>query len=232
MTPLAIAVLLSTNRKLGWASATYAAQASCPERCPLRGAGCYAEHGPVGIITRRLNRTQAEPLDVARAEAEAIATLPGMLDLRLHVVGDCASDAAAAIVSAAALRQTRPGRAVWTYTHAWRDVDRAAWAEVSILASLEDPRDIPAARERGYAAALIVPEHTSDALHHRHGERLLPCPEQTRGVRCSECRLCMDAERLHRERITITFRPHGTRAAQVRSLVQITPRPSPAAQAH
>jgi hypothetical protein len=231
METLAIAVPLTTNRKLGFASATYAAQTSCPDTCPLRNAGCYAEHGPTGMITRRLNRTPATPLDVARAEAEAIGTLPGLLDLRLHVVGDCATDDAAALVSAAALRRTQPGRKVWTYTHAWRAVDRAAWDRVSVLASLEDPRLIPEARTRGYAAALIVPEHPGDRLH-QDGQRLLPCPEQTRGRRCTECRLCLDAERLHRDRLTITFRAHGTRAAQVRQLVQISPRPAPAAQAH
>jgi hypothetical protein len=37
----------STNRKLGPIPAVYAEKSSCPSSCPLMGAGCYAELGPV-----------------------------------------------------------------------------------------------------------------------------------------------------------------------------------------
>lgn len=54
-----IAIEKSQDRKLsrrGNVSATYAPQQTCPQDCPLLGAGCYAEVGHVGIHTRRLNK--------------------------------------------------------------------------------------------------------------------------------------------------------------------------------
>ena len=68
----------SDNRKLGAVSATYASQSSCPRSCPWFGKGCYAEHGPVGFTTRRLNRSTARSaVRIAEAEARAIDGLTG-----------------------------------------------------------------------------------------------------------------------------------------------------------
>lgn len=205
--------------KLGPVSATYAAQASCPDACPFRGAGCYAEHGPLAMVTtKRLNRAASgrTALDVAREEAAAIDGLSATRDLRLHVVGDCPSDEAAHIVADAAERYVARGRGrgcavrVWTYTHAWRTVARASWGCVSVLASCETHDDVRAARARGYAAALVVSDHTSRA---RDAAGVLACPEQTtRGVTCSTCRLCTDDTRLLAAGIVIGFALHGDRA--------------------
>src|SRR5262245_51740912 len=83
-------VAASTNRKIGFAAATYVAQQSCPLNCPFRDAGCYAESGPAGFHTRRLNREASDvtAYRLAKEEARQVAGLPGLLDLRLHVVGD------------------------------------------------------------------------------------------------------------------------------------------------
>src|SRR5579871_155626 len=180
------AVESTANGKTGLVSATYASQASCPSDCPLRGGGCYAETAWVGVHTRRLNRSPVkDPAAVAEAEAEAIDALTGDRHLRLHVVGDCPTPAAARAVSAAARRYARRGgRKVWTYTHAWRVVSRADWSGVSVLASCETPRQVADAHRRGYAAALIVGDHPADGraypLAGAGGFRVVPCPEQTR----------------------------------------------------
>jgi hypothetical protein len=79
--------------------------------------------------------------------------------LRLHTVGDCRTDEAARIVAAAAERYMDAGGGpVWTYTHAWRLVDRASWGRVSVLASCETPEQVELARARGYATAIVVDE--------------------------------------------------------------------------
>jgi hypothetical protein len=79
--------------------------------------------------------------------------------MRLHTVGDCRTDEAAKIVAAAAERYMDAGGGpVWTYTHAWRLVDRASWGRVSVLASCETPEQVELARARGYATAIVVDE--------------------------------------------------------------------------
>jgi hypothetical protein len=138
----------------------------------------------------------ATALDCARAEAAEIDALPDNgRDLRLHVVGDCPTNGAARIVAAAAARyRARGGGDVWTYTHAWRKVHRASWGDaVSVLASCENLDDAREAAARGYAVAMVVPEHAGERAEVVDGFRVIPCPEQSRGDRtCVDCRLCFD----------------------------------------
>jgi len=212
------AVETSQNRKVGIVSATYIAQESCPDTCPWRGSGCYAEVGHTGCQTHRLNAESAAAgmtaETLALEEARAIDTLSGRFDLRLHVVGDCQTDTAAQAVSAAARRyRARHGRAVWSYTHAWRTVDRASWAGVSVLASCDTPADLADARARGYASALVVPDpHAGRQAYPIPGTDMIgiPCPQQTGAAdTCTDCRLCWHDERLLASRRVILFAPDG-----------------------
>src|ERR1700722_11786350 len=108
----ATAIETSDNRKLGPVSATYASQSSCPQSCPWFGKGCYAEHGPTSHTTRRLNRSAVRgAARIAQAEARAIDALTGDRLLRLHVVGDARTDAAARTLGKAAQRYAKRGNA-------------------------------------------------------------------------------------------------------------------------
>jgi hypothetical protein len=229
--PAAIAVETSTNAKLGPVSATYASQASCPRCCPWFRNGCYAERGLVGYQTRRLNRSALHgALRIAQTEARAIDALTGDRLLRLHVVGDARTDAAARELGAAARRYAargnapRGGRKVWTYTHAWRTVARASWGEaVSVLASVETVRAARQAMARGYAAAVVVSAFEREGAYPIDGTTVLPCPNQTRGVTCRECGLCRDDERLRSAGMVIAFEAHGTGSARVRRTLMSLP---------
>ena len=220
---IATAVEKSGNKKLGDASATSAAQVSCPPDCPFFEDGCYAENGPQGWTTARLNKAaeamEASAMDAAHAEAEAIRSLSGKRDLRLHVVGDCrTAEAARTVAAAAEEHKAKHGKAAWTYTHASADVPREAWGSVSVLASCESPADIPAARQRGYATALVVAKFASDKAYTLAGERVIPCPEMTgRASGCTDCRLCFDDARLRSARLTIAFEAHGQKVKAVTS---------------
>jgi hypothetical protein len=100
----AFAVAESGNKKTGLCSATYASQNSCPDDCALLNAGCYAQKGNTNIYTLQVNRFRDTALQVAKREAQAIDGLPANLDLRLHVVGDCKTIAAAKLVATAVRR--------------------------------------------------------------------------------------------------------------------------------
>jgi hypothetical protein len=226
MNPAAVFVMHTGTPKLGFAACTYVSvEHTCPRSCGLRDAGCYAQTARgVGFTVRRLDARHVTPLQAACAEASAILEnaphAPPGHPLRLHVAGDCRTRRAAETVSDACRSWRGP---VWTYTHAWRTVPRAAWGGVSVLASIEDARDGRAALRAGYAPALVVAEHPRNGRAWKHyGVTWIPCPEQTRGVKCSACRLCFDAEALRARKSGIAFAAHGNgRATVKRNLRQL-----------
>jgi hypothetical protein len=184
------------------------------------GEGCYAELGYVGITSHRVDdeAKDSSPLDVARAEAKAIdnsykgGEVPDHRDMRLHVAGDSRTLAGTRLINNAVGRwKNRGGGDCWSYTHAWKHVPRETWNNVSILASISDTSEVKAARKQGYAPAIVVQEHLSEKAYKLEGSdtKWIPCPNQTRGVGCTDCRLCFDADRLHDGNFGISFAVHG-----------------------
>lgn len=213
-----IAVESSKNKKVGVASATYVGQQTCPSTCVLFRNGCYAETGPMGIHTSRLNASPVTDVQqIAEAEAEAIDTLSGRLDLRVHVVGDCTTPEGARAVGLAMNRhEAKHGRRAWTYTHAWRDVHHDDWQGATVLASTETVGQVRDARARGYASALVVDEFRRLP----RGEGFVHCPNQSAGISCVDCGLCLNP-RLGRHGITIVFEAHGVQKAKVREVLSV-----------
>jgi hypothetical protein len=131
-------------------------QGSCPDTCRFkmkqgRSNGCFADAGFTAMRSRRYDRAAVglSPLEVIAQEAREIRQafgggripqdgMEGGRDLRLHVGGDAPTAACAQLLGGAAADwRRRGGGAVWTYTHAFRDVPRAAWGPaVSVLASI------------------------------------------------------------------------------------------------
>lgn len=205
----------SENAKIGMVSATYVTQHSCPTSCALYRSGCYAEAGNVGIVTRRLNKSDIIDVNtIADMEADGIRKLSGARPLRVHVVGDCTTDYAASVVGKAMVAHPQPA---WTYTHAWRDVDHASWQNASVLASCESTEQVKQASARGYATAIVVEEFDSEKKYEKNGINILPCREQINGTKCVDCKLCFNAENLKKHNITIGFKAHGVSKKKVTS---------------
>lgn len=209
------AVLHSKNSKVGDVAATYAPiSKTCPVSCPLRDNGCYAQGGNVGFKVARTEEysTGLNGDTVATLEGDEIADMarhaPTNHALRIHVSGDATTDYRAAQMARGAARW--PGK-VWSYTHAWRDVARESWGRVSVLASCETLAQVILAQAKGYAAALVVAEHPSDgrAFRTSGGVKVIPCPSQTRDIKCTDCKLCWDDELLLRQGACISFAAHG-----------------------
>jgi hypothetical protein len=216
--PVAVTARSKTS-KLGDVAATHASQASCPgshpddpDPCAFLHGDCYAERqGMQPFTTRRLNSNKTtDPNKIAKLEAREIDALPADRKLRVHVVGDSKTDTAAALVGAAMVRYTkRGGFDAWSYTHAWRSVDRSSWAGASVLASVHDADGIREARDRGYAAAIATGErHPSRSVYTIDGERIVPCPAQfAGGPTCADCKICQRPEVLLERKYSVGFQP-------------------------
>ena len=98
----------------------------------------------------------------------------------------------------------------------WHNVPRSAWKDVSILASIESPKQIAEARNNGYAPAIVVPEHESDKAYKIGDTTFIPCPQQTHQVHCSDCGLCMKADWLFATNRGIAFAAHGVKTRELK----------------
>jgi hypothetical protein len=214
---------------------------TCDDSCTFKARGgerrgCFADDGFTRILSDRLNAAAewASPEQVVAEEVRLIDAawrrrVPqdgarGGRDMRLHVGGDVGSAEGARMLAGAAERwRRRGGGLVWTYTHSWRTIPRADWgAFVSVLASVERPAELAEARLRGYAAAIVVERFPNGAKAWMvRGTRVIPCPAETRGTNCADCRLCLGEVDLVAMRAAIAFEVHGAaRNVAVRSLLR------------
>lgn len=215
-----------------YCAATYVSiEATCPTSCRFRDGACYVTAGFTAQLARSLDAAARGSGGDAAVDAEAAlieaafgrAQVPqdgarGGRDLRLHVGGDASSEEAAQRLSwAVDTWRYRGGGAAWTFTHRWREIHRGAWGEISALASVESVAEANEARRRGYVPALVVDAFPSDRAFRPSGTslRFVPCPAETRGTTCVECRLCLDDGALRRGGRAIAFAVHGLGRSKV-----------------
>jgi len=149
--------------------------------------------------------------------------LTGQNPLRVHVVGDCTTNETAKIVSDACKDySSKHGQTAWSYTHAWRDVRRKSWGDVSVLASCESISDLTKAKKKGYATSIVVKEFKKNKKYRIRNHNLVPCPQQiNKDIKCVDCGLCLKSEILKRANITVAFIAKGSsRKEMVKSLKQ------------
>lgn len=214
----------TNNRKIGDIACTYLPiKQTCPESCALKDNGCYAQVGYVGFHMRRLEKKteNMKAYDIIRKEAREIAAhgpSAGGKALRLHISGDAKTEKTANLLRDAAKKWN--GK-VFTYTHAWRDVPRDAWGSVSVLASVENLRQASEAIDAGYTPAVTVATHPADGkAYYENGVKVIPCPQQTKGVTCENCKLCMNDSMLYRQGAAIAFAVHGVRKKRMLTVIQ------------
>ena len=115
---------------------------------------------------------------------------------------------------------------MWSFTHRWTEVPRSAFGSISVLASVERAEDIEQARQHGYAAAIVVERFPHGAKAFTlpgSSARIVPCPAETVGKTCAECRLCMEDQALLTKNIAIAFQVHGRDAKKAAAnLVQLS----------
>lgn len=193
------------NRKLGpdVIGTTRPVGPTCPVTCQFhpsrKDAGparCYATMGPTGIQQIRANGMDGETARARLLKHYA----DGIRLIRLNVAGDVVTAAGeidreylAALWDVA---REMPDAQIWVYTHAWREFGPVDLVQVpgnvALLASVDDPAEIPEAKERGFTRFARVSYNESDRMP---GE--LYCPVDRAKHRgnptahtCQTCRLC------------------------------------------
>lgn len=210
-------------------------EATCSESCLFKRTpdgkrgGCYIDadqfmRRAMGLLDAGADgRTGAEVIAEETRVIDAIYKHRGVprdgwrgqgRDLRLHVGGDVPDAKSARLLAGAAERwKARGGGSVWTYTHAWNEVHRRAFGGISVLASIESAAQVRPTRRRGYAPALVVPHFPNGKRPFVvAGTRFIPCPAETLGKTCVECRLCLGGLDLHAKKLGVAFQLHGNDA--------------------
>lgn len=214
------------------ATTSVSLEATCPATCPWKSTpghpgACYVDAGFQKFVALRMDSEarNLDPLDVVTAEAELIKKAfrggPVPQDgpdgkgraLRLHVAGEIEGKAGAKVLAGAAEDwMARGGSRPWSYTHRWQEVHRRYWGPVSVLASVEDPKEMNAVAKQGYAPALVVAEFPQDTAFKLRSWSVVPCPYETRQVTCVECQLCWRGDALVSSKTAIGFQVHGNRS--------------------
>ena len=219
-------VPMSGNNKTGPIAVTHASMHSCATGCTHfagRKQTCYAlTTGRQPLTTLRLNSCDVtDPDDIAQIEADGINDLPGSLDLRTHVVGDCTTSTGAGLVGSAMVRYTRKRyrRRAWTYTHGYLSgVKLSDWNGARVLASVENKATLKKARSLGYTqfAVSVADRHPTHKPYtdKRTGLKVLPCPAQftspnpDKPFQCIDCSICQDSNVLKKAQCeAVAFQP-------------------------
>lgn len=111
----------------------------------------------------------------------------------------------------------------WGYTHGWRrlDADTLNLPNLTFNASCETIADVEQALEQGWPATLVVPEDHPKVVKHDKFT-VVVCPNQTIGITCDRCRLCLKKDRkLRGKPMVVGFRAHGSRKKRVAEVLDV-----------
>ena len=205
----------SQNVKTGPIPTTVTSAATCPDVCPLKAKGCYAQGGPLAIHWRAV--TQGKRGGSLQALCDNIAALPADTLWRHNVAGDLPGEGNAIDKAGMlALIQANDGKRGFTYTHkpaqhgANADLIRFANAKgftVNLSANTLAHADSLAALDIGPVVVVLdAPEGQRADTVTPEGRKVVTCPATYRDdVTCASCKLCAVRDRA----VIVGFPAHG-----------------------
>lgn len=225
----------TANRKLGpGAYVVTLSRDSCPPSCPLKGAGCYAEVGPLAIAWNRVTRGEAKHDGVTRWAGTGFDDLsstllrvvpPGTL-LRIGDAGDPSWNGQLSRTLIRALGSLRRrGVSPIVFTHvdpstAWNreTIDLARKLRVVINVSHQGDLDLHHVGDP--ERVTVVPEGFEWVTRGKRQENasgtIVRCPaEVDRLMTCDRCRLCSRSRGF-----AIGFTAHGSRRRSLSAAIE------------
>lgn len=215
---------VSRNAKTGPIPVTTTSEESCPDSCPLKANGCYADSGPLALLWRKVTERKA---GIAWESALAeIRKLPKGQLWRHNQAGDLPGNGDSLDMEAlAALVRANKGRNGFTYTHkpiadkatakAIADANRQGF---TINLSANAPSEVDALADMGIAPVVtVLPADQTRALKTPKGRTIAICPATiSDSVTCASCGLCADSKR----KAVIGFPAHGTSKRKASNVAQ------------
>jgi len=211
----------SGNEKTGPIAVSTTSSNTCPDACPLRKNGCYAEGYPLSQHWKRLDRGEwGGPWEVF---LERVRALPLRTMFRHNQAGDLPGRGDAiepeplqALASACRERELR----AFTYTHkpvGWDTLEQvsnmraiAAANATGLTINLSADTIAEADKLAALGAAPVVVVLPSDApdraMRTPGGRQVVVCPAQTKAeLTCAQCGLCAVTAR----KSIVGFKAHG-----------------------
>jgi hypothetical protein len=224
----------SENRKTGCMPVVYVSSNTCPESCPLRGAGCYAEAGRTKLHWARVDAGH-DMLDVDQL-GHLISALPRQKLWRYGVVGDLPGTGD--ILDGQALDvivQANKGRRGFAYSHKpvglfsleaianARIIERANADGFTINLSADDVAEADELADLGIGPVVVVlPTNAPDSPSRTPKGRLITvCPAERHpgAVTCERCGICANKDRKN----IVGFRAHGTKRNTINRRLGVEP---------
>jgi hypothetical protein len=203
---------VSSNQKTGPIPVSTSSANTCPDVCPFKKNGCYADSGPLALHWAKVSK--GERGGSLEAFIKAIKAFPKGQLWRHNQAGDLIGENN--YIDAEGLRaivQANKGRKGYTYTHKPMTPENQALvkeandAGFTINLSGNNLKHADKLKALGIApVTAIVPENAPDKGVTPEGNRWIACPAQTReNVSCASCKLCSVSNR----GIIIAFKAHG-----------------------
>lgn len=212
-----------SNAKLGkGVFVSTSSRTTCPNTCPFKNNGCYAENFPMNQHWNAVtNGQRGDSWEVFLAQVRKLAKSELW---RHNQAGDLAGEGDSIDLNALnELVLANRGRRGFTYTHKpmWTmdeqlAVKKACREGFTINVSTDSMLDAENAFHEGFPVATVLPSTTKGLQTRTHGGvPVLVCPAVTKGWTCKQCGLCYDANR----RYIIGFPSHGARKKAVDGVI-------------
>lgn len=210
--------------KLGIGATYRPVGSTCPASCPLKGAGCYAQQGHVGLAQKRASSDLMRSL--ASAACMMVLSARYKQVCRLHVSGDFADSQSLPDVAyiqgvAYIARHIKahvtgaPKILAYTYTHITRELfDPYSHLLLEAGVVVRQSDDVA-------PGGVVVEQFDKvEQLRVKHPEStFVKCRAQLDELtQCVDCKLCWEKPEL-----VVVFKPHGSQARRVQTYLQAKP---------
>lgn len=210
---------ISQNSKTGPIAVSSTGAASCPDSCPLKKNGCYADMSYAGIHWRKLDNPNH---GLSWEEyCKAVKALPKGHKLRHNVAGDLPHENGVILVGML-VKLTNAAKKIQAFTYTHHD-PYLSWNSQSIKASNDDGLTINLSANNLVQAdeykrlnigpvVVLLPEQCDKVTTTPAGNTVIQCPATYMpDMNCNKCMICANATR----KAIIGFPAHGAAKRKV-----------------
>lgn len=186
---------------------------TCPDSCPLKANGCYANGGP---LLRHWNEvSKGNRGNDWNGFINAVRSLPKKWKFRHNQAGDLPGENEqidSEKLNQLALAVKSNELIAWTYTHKplneknLNAIKKANQNGFTINASADNLKEADSFKNQGIPVVVVLPKDSPDTVLTPNGHKVVVCPAQrNEKSNCSNCLLCAKNQRS----VIVGFKAHG-----------------------